>query len=104
MALRKSAAGPILSASVAFVALSGGVEYAYAWPPASTVTLGFVRLKAAVSTVNRKGGLGDQYGSGARQTEYDGKSNCFIVETYKDSAGVADDIGRNRLFLRAHAF
>jgi hypothetical protein len=26
------------------------------------------------------------------------------VETYRDSAGVADDIGKNRLFLRAHAF
>jgi hypothetical protein len=26
------------------------------------------------------------------------------VETYKDSAGVADEIGKKRLFLRAHAF
>ena len=42
--VQKGAAGHILSASVAFVALSGGAEYAYAWLFASAVT---ARLCAA---------------------------------------------------------
>ena len=37
-------AGPILSASVAFVALSGEAEYAYGWRSASAATFEFARL------------------------------------------------------------
>ena len=47
-----AAARPILSASVAFVALSEEAEYAYAWLFASVVTGGLRGLKAAASAVN----------------------------------------------------
>jgi hypothetical protein len=50
--VQMGATGSILSASVAFVALSGEAEYGYAWLFASVVTGGFVRRKAAASAVN----------------------------------------------------
>jgi hypothetical protein len=96
---------------VAFVALSGEAEYAYAWRSALSATLGFVRPKGAVSAVNEnarlwintvlEAGVGKLVNLGPRTTA--SRIACR-VETYRDSAGVADDIGKNRLFLHAHAF
>jgi hypothetical protein len=105
------ATGSILSASVAFVALSGEAEYGYAWLFASVVTGGFVRRKPPLPRLTRtswrwfkpvSGGSSRQ--GRQSEAETDGKRNCPYSQ---DLHRVSECDGRYRqrlaLFVRVHA-
>jgi hypothetical protein len=83
---------------VAFVALSGEAEYAYAWLFASVVTRGVAPAENRRLAVNKDVMAGFKpISSGSRrqrrQAEVTGSGIARVVKGYKELASVADDIG-----------
>ena len=99
-AVQMAAVWLILSASVAFVALSGEAEYAYASVFASVATGGFAppdgrRLRGLTRMCHGSGFKRVFSGRRwqGRQSEAEGEGIARAVETYRELASVTGDTG-----------
>src|ERR1700733_5977931 len=94
-----AAGRPILSASVAFVALSGEAEYAYAWLFASVVTRGVAPPEnRRLRNEDVMAGFQPRFFREPPATppaEVAGSGIVRVVKGYKELASVTDDFGRD---------